>query len=208
MRLRFRFTRAAGRTGGAELAARAEDWLRGRADLLIAGMGGQVPVVVQLGVLAHADLGRLADLGHHSRLGSVRRAWGTEMARLAGDLAGLAGTPERLAALQRDLLVPLELRALTGRAGFSTRAGAIGYLRSQLPLPSPQDRPERSARFRSELAVRATHADFPVLADGPSPLAGGAAAQAASAQVHLAFDAAPARPTPGPLLEGQHDPAP
>ena len=98
-------------------------------------MGGQVPVAVQLGVLAHADLGRLADLGHNRRLGSVRRAWGTQMARLAGDLADFAATPQRLAALQRDLLVPLELRALGGHAEFSTRAGAISYLRSQLPLP-------------------------------------------------------------------------
>ena len=144
MRIRFRRTRPVGVPAGAELAARAEDWLRGRADLLIAGMGGQVPVVVQLGVLAHADLDRLADLGHCSRLGSVRRAWGTEMARLAGDLAGLAGTPEGLAALQRDLLVSLELQALAGRAGFSTRAAAISYLRSQLPLPGPQDRQGRS----------------------------------------------------------------
>jgi hypothetical protein len=95
-------------------------------------------------VLAHADLDRLADLGHNSRLGSIRRAWGTEMARVAGDLAGLAATPERLAALQRDLLVLLELQALAGRAEFSTRVGAISYLRSQLPLPGPQDGPERS----------------------------------------------------------------
>jgi hypothetical protein len=144
MRLRLRLTRHLGVPVNAEPAARAEDRLRGQADLLIAGMGGQVPVVVQLGVLAHAHLGRLADLGLNSRLGSVRRAWGTEMARLAGDLADLAGTPERLAALQRDLLVPLELQALAGRAGFSTRPGAISYRRSQLSLPGPQDRREHS----------------------------------------------------------------
>ena len=137
MRLRFRLARYLGAPATAEPAARAEDWLRGRADLLIAGMGGQVPLVVQLGVLAHAELGRLADLGRNSRRGSIRRAWGTEMARLAGDLAGLAASPERLAALQRDLLVPLELQALADRAEFSTRAGAISYLRSQLPLPAP-----------------------------------------------------------------------
>ena len=137
MRLRFRLTRYLGAPATAEPVARAEDWLRGRADLLIAGMGGQVPLVVQIGVLAHADLGRLADLGRNSRRGSIRRAWGTEMARLAGDLAGLAASPERLAALQRDLLVPLELQALADRAEFSTRAGAISYLRSQLPLPAP-----------------------------------------------------------------------
>jgi hypothetical protein len=57
------------------------------------------------------------------------------MARLAGDIAGYAATPERLAVLQRDLLVPLELEMLAGRAEFSTRSGAISYLRSRLPLP-------------------------------------------------------------------------
>jgi hypothetical protein len=102
-------------------------------------MGGQVPVAVQLGVLAHADLNRLAGLGRNRRLGSVRRAWGTQMARLAGDLADFAVTPQRLAALQRNLLVPLELKALGGNAEFSTRAGAVSYLRSHLPLPGTQD---------------------------------------------------------------------
>jgi hypothetical protein len=50
MRLRFRLAQHLGAPATAEPAAQAEDWLRGRADLLIAGMGGQVPVVVQLGV--------------------------------------------------------------------------------------------------------------------------------------------------------------
>jgi hypothetical protein len=100
------------------------------------GWAGYVPAVVQLGVLARADLGRLADLGRNSRRGSVRRAWGMEMARLAGDLAGLAATPERLAALQRNLLVPPESEALAGRAELSTRAGAISHLRTQLPSPA------------------------------------------------------------------------
>jgi hypothetical protein len=77
MRSRVWLTRHLGAPVKAEPAARTEDWLLGRADLLIAGMGGQVPVAVQLGVLAHADLGRLADLGRNSRLGSVRSAWGT-----------------------------------------------------------------------------------------------------------------------------------
>jgi len=136
---RSRLTRHLGPPASAEPAGQAGDWLRGNGDLLIAGMGGRVPVAVQLGVLAHADLGRLADLGHNRRLGSVRRAWGTQMARLAGDLADFAATPQRLAVLQRDLLVPLELRALGGSAELSTRAGAIGYLRSQLSLPDTQD---------------------------------------------------------------------
>ena len=122
---RLRLARHLGTPASADPAAQAGDWLQGQGDLLIAGMGGQVPVAVQLGVLAHADLNRLADLGHNRRLGSVRRAWGTQMARLA--------------ALQRDLLVPLELKALGGHAELSTRAGAISYLRSQLPLPAARD---------------------------------------------------------------------
>ena len=122
---RLRLTRHLGAPASADPAAQAGDWLRGQGDLLIAGMGGQVPVAVQLGVLAHADLSRLANLGSNRRLGSVRRAWGTQMARLA--------------ALQRDLLVPLELEAVGGHAELSTRAGAISYLRSQLPLRAARD---------------------------------------------------------------------
>jgi hypothetical protein len=140
MRLPFRLAQHLGTPAGAGPAGQAGDWLRGRGDLLIAGMGGQVPVAVQLGVLAHADLNRLADLGRSRRLGSVRRAWGTQMAGLAGDLADFAATPQRLAALQRDLLVPLELKALDGSAELSTRAGALSYLRSRLPLPDAQGR--------------------------------------------------------------------
>jgi hypothetical protein len=55
-------------------------------------------------------------------------------------LADFAATPQRLAALQRDLLVPLELMALDGSAELSTRAGAVSYLRNRLPLPAAQDR--------------------------------------------------------------------
>ena len=142
MKTRLWLTRHLGAPANAEPAAQAEDWLRGRADLLIAGMGGQVPVVAQLGVLAHADLGRLADLGRNSRLGAVSRTWGTEMA----GLAALAATPDRLAVLQRDVLVPLELDVLAGRADVSTRAGVISHLRTQLPFPGPRRLPERRPR--------------------------------------------------------------
>jgi hypothetical protein len=134
---RFRITQLLGVPASEGPSGRAGDWLQGNGDLLIAGLGGQVPAVVQLGVLAHADLHRLAGLGSHRRLGSVRRAWGAEMARLAGDLAEFAATPQRLAALQRDLLVPIELMALGGRAELSTRAGVISYVRSHLPLTTP-----------------------------------------------------------------------
>jgi hypothetical protein len=138
MRFRVWLTQHLGAPATAEPAARAEDWLRGRADLLIAGMGGQVPVVVQLGVLAHADLGRLADLGRNSRRGSVRRAWGTEMARLAV----LAATPERLAALQRNLLMPLEFGG-TGRPRRTLHpCGCHQASAKPASLPGRQDRRE------------------------------------------------------------------
>jgi hypothetical protein len=124
MKTRLWLTRHLGAPANAEPAAQAEDWLRGRADLLIAGMG------------------RLADLGRNSRLGAVRRTWGTEMA----GLAALAATPDRLAVLQRDVLVPLELDVLAGRADVSTRAGVISHLRTQLPFPGPRRLPERRPR--------------------------------------------------------------
>jgi hypothetical protein len=64
------------------------------------------------------------------------------MARLAAELAALA-TSDRLAALQRDVLVPLEPDVLAGRADVSTRAAVISHLRNQLPLPGPRRRPAR-----------------------------------------------------------------
>lgn len=125
--------RVAGVAVRADPAGQSEDWPNGRGDMLIAGLGGRVPLAVQVGVLAHADIGRLEDLGRHCRLGSVRRAWGTEMACLAGDIARGAGTQDALAALQRDVLIPVELELLAGRAAFSTAAGAAAYLRNHLP---------------------------------------------------------------------------
>src|SRR5258708_24787455 len=58
MRLRFRLAQHLGVLAEAEPAGQAEDWPGGRADLLIAGMGGQGPVVVQLGGLGHPHLER------------------------------------------------------------------------------------------------------------------------------------------------------
>ena len=74
------------------------------------------------------------------------------MARLAGELAVLAATTDRLATLQRDVLVPLELEVLAGRADVSTRAGVISHLRNQLPLSGPRLRPERRPRASGSTA--------------------------------------------------------
>ena len=74
------------------------------------------------------------------------------MARLAGELAVLAATSDRLATLQRDVLVPLELEVLAGRADVSTRAGVISQLRNQLPLPGPRRRPARRPRASGSTA--------------------------------------------------------
>jgi hypothetical protein len=118
-------------TGTAE---RAAAWLRGEGDLVTAAMGRPVPVAMQLGVLAHADLKRLRTLGRYSRRGSVRRTWGTEMARMAGDLAEVAGSTERLGRLQAEVLVPLELDILAGRAVW-TRHHLVNHLRHRLGCP-------------------------------------------------------------------------
>jgi hypothetical protein len=93
MRFRVWLTQHLGAQATAEPAAGPRTGSGGGRICSLPGWAGYVPAVVQLGVLARADLGRLADLGRNSWRGSVRRAWGTEMARLADDLAGLAATP-------------------------------------------------------------------------------------------------------------------
>jgi len=112
----------------------AAAWLRGEGDLLSAGMGRVVPVPVQIGVLAHANLDRLNALGRYCKRGSIRRTWGSDMARLAGDLARFAASPEQLRHIQADILVPLELDVLAGRRTFACRSALIEYLYSRIPL--------------------------------------------------------------------------
>jgi hypothetical protein len=133
-RVRAAVTGAIGLTVLADPASQAQSWLGGTGDLLFAGSCGRVPLAVRLGVLAHADISRLTHLGRSCQRGSVRRSWGTGMARLAGDIARQAGTAEALAALQRRLLQPLELDVLGGQVTFTSAADLIAYLRCRLPI--------------------------------------------------------------------------
>ncbi len=112
----------------------AAAWLRGDGDMIIAAMGRVVPIAVQIGVLAHADLGRLSALGRYCRRGSVRRTWGSDMAKLAGQLGRFAGSPEQLRSIQVAILVPLELDVLAGRRDFASRNDLIEYLYRHIPL--------------------------------------------------------------------------
>ena len=125
---------------GVLLAEEVAAWLRGEADMVIAAMGRRVPLGVQLGVLAHAPLDRLRDLGRYGRRGSVRRAWGTEMAQLAGDIAAVCRSEDDLDRLQADVLVPLELDVVAGRREFACRQDAITYLRGHIHPGPPEAR--------------------------------------------------------------------
>jgi hypothetical protein len=132
-RVRAAVVDALGVTVQADPVGQAQSWLSGTGDLLFAGLRGQVPLAVRLGVLAHADISRLTDLGRHCRRGSVRRTWGTEMAGLAGDIAHHTGTAEALAVFQRDVLQPLELELLAGQVTLTSASDLIAYLRCRLP---------------------------------------------------------------------------
>ena len=119
----------------------ASAWLRGEGDLLTAGMGRPVPVTVQLGVLAHAGIERLNNLGRYCRRGSVRRAWGIEMAELAGELASLSQSPQMLRRLQAEFLIPLENEVLAGRRNIVDRQELIFHIRGTIPLFRVRDTP-------------------------------------------------------------------
>lgn len=132
-RARASVGRALGVTVQPDPASQAESWLSGTGDLAFAALRGQVSLTVRLEVLAHADINRLAELGRNCRRGSVRRTWGTEMARLAGDIAERAGTAEALVAIQRGVLLPLELKLLAGQVTCAGASDLIAYLRCRLP---------------------------------------------------------------------------
>lgn len=57
------------------------------------------------------------------------------MARIAGEIAEQASTADALAALQHDVLQPLELELLAGQVTFTTTSDLIAYLRRRLRTP-------------------------------------------------------------------------
>jgi hypothetical protein len=111
----------------------ATAWLSGEGDLLIAAAGRSVPVAVQLGVLAHGSFERLTNLGKDAKRGVVRRAWGIEMASLAGDIASATGSGAQLAAFQTDCLIPLEIEVLAGHRAGHSRVAIIQLVTDRLP---------------------------------------------------------------------------
>jgi hypothetical protein len=127
-------TARSGRNESTVAADEATAWLRGEGDLLRAATGRPVTVAVQLGVLAHGSAERLGALGRCSRRGSVRRAWGTDMADLAGAVAQCGQSAEALGRFQAEFLVPLELDVLAGRRTFASRGELAAYVRDRLPL--------------------------------------------------------------------------
>jgi hypothetical protein len=127
-------TPRSGRNENTAAADEATAWLRGEGDLLWAATGRPVNLAVQLGVLAHGSTERLGALGRYSRRGSVRRAWGTDMAELAGAVARCGQSAEGLSQLQAEFLVPLELDVLAGRRAFASRGELAAYVRDCLPL--------------------------------------------------------------------------
>lgn len=122
---------------GTDLAGGVESWLRGRGDFVYAAFRRRVPVEVQLGVLAHADLERLAALGRLARRGSIRRTWGTGVARAAGELARAARTREELRRIQVGHLIPAELDVLSGKRRLTDRGQLILFVQRVIDAPDP-----------------------------------------------------------------------
>jgi hypothetical protein len=66
------------------------------------------------------------------------------MARLAGEIAAQAGTAEALAAVQRRVLLPLELDSLAGHDAFTCANDLIAYLSCRLPASEFQPSGQKS----------------------------------------------------------------
>lgn len=84
----------------AVLAGRYVEWLRGR--------GEPVPAWAWLNGLAHGGLGDVSALAAQRHLFGRVRDWRRARRLLAGEIVAVAG--DRLGVVQREVLVPLELR--------------------------------------------------------------------------------------------------
>jgi len=89
---------------------------------------------VWVNTLAHAGWSHLNELAAGGWR-SQGQAWDAALAFLAGELLIQAGRPEGLVAVQRLVLVPLELEMLGGLTVTPrTAAGLVSLVRSQLAL--------------------------------------------------------------------------
>lgn len=99
--------------GDSGLADEAAAYLQGRLleQRRATGAGGQVPAWLWLNAVAHGDPVRLRELADVARPGTVVTGWRTARAALAREvLDRTGGDPGAVAALQGEVLVPLENR--------------------------------------------------------------------------------------------------
>ena len=99
--------------GDAGLADEATAYLQGRLleQRRATGAGGQVPPWLWLNAVAHGDPVRLRELADVARPGTVVTGWRATRAALAREVMDrTGGNPDEVAALQREVLVPLENR--------------------------------------------------------------------------------------------------
>ena len=66
------------------------------------------------------------------RRASIRRMWGLDMAALAGEVADAAGDATRLAHLQQEALIPLEVAVMADGPGALSRPEVADLVRSSL----------------------------------------------------------------------------
>lgn len=128
--------------GEAQLVAECEAFLTGAMAETLGGFDGRVPVWTWMNLLAHgtaADL-RTARVSPSPTLGGGPRDWGRARSFLAGEVLDLVETGQvTLVALQREVLVPLELDLVSRQAAVRWGPGDLvtGVL-AALPERSPR----------------------------------------------------------------------
>jgi hypothetical protein len=102
----------------ARLAAECEAFLSGALPEALGDADGPPPAWTWLNLLAHGGVADLQAACAQSRapVAAHSAEWVQARAFLAGEILDRAATPEQLARLQRDVLVPLELE-LASRPG-------------------------------------------------------------------------------------------